>query len=283
MYKRQGQAVRQQIELARESTARLVGGEPRDVILTSGGTEAAVMALRGTLAARPRRRLLVTSLVEHGAVRELARDLERRERAEVHWLPVDGDGVFDADALARTLDTRRDDVALVSVMWANNETGVIQPIESIAATCREMEVPFHCDATQWVGRMPVDLGETPIDLLSFAAHKFHGPKGVGVLVSRPGVRLAPQAVGHQERDRRAGTENVAGIIGLGVAADEAALWLSTDGRETLAAERDRLERALVAAIRDARVNGVGAPRTWTTTNIAFPGCDAEAVLSLIHI
>jgi cysteine desulfurase len=174
-------------------------------------------------------------------------------------------------------------VALVSVMWANNETGVLQPVHSIGERCRARGVRFHCDATQWVGRMPTDVANLPVDLVTASAHKFHGPKGVGVLWVRGGVRVLPQVIGGpQERDRRGGTENVAGIVGTGVAADAAVAWLADPaGRERGAAMRDDFERAVLAAVPDAVVNGGSALRLWNTSNIGFPGLEAEALLLLL--
>jgi cysteine desulfurase len=201
----------------------------------------------------------------------------------VAWVPPDEGGVIDLAALEAALDAHGGDVALVSVMGANNETGVLQPLQAIGERCRARGVRFHCDATQWVGRMPTALAGMPVDLVTASAHKFHGPKGVGALWVRSGVRVAPQVVGGpQERDRRGGTENVPGIVGMGAAAEAALAWLSDPAhREAGAARRDRLERAILAAVPDAVVNGAGAARLWNTTNIGFPGLEAEAILLLL--
>jgi len=278
---RAGQRVHQRMELARESIANLVGCKPRDLIFTSGGTEATNLAIMGSLRAQPERKVLITSRTEHGAVRTFATRLAA-EGCEVIWLPNDSDGVIDLDSLRQTIASRGKDIALVSVMWTNNETGVIQPIERIAAICRDAGVRFHTDATQWVGKMPTNVSALPIDLMNFASHKFHGPKGVGALYVRPRVKLIPQVVGgSQERSRRGGTENTPGIVGMGVAAELATKWLAGDGRQRAAKLRDRFEQAVIDAVPGAVVNGGDAPRGWGTANIAFPGIEAEAVLLLL--
>lgn len=280
---RAGIDARHSVELARESVARLLGAQPREVVFTGGGTESASLAIAGTLDALAGPRTLVTMRTEHSAVREACEALEARGRARVAWVPAGADGVIDLDALDAALDAHAGDVALVSVMWANNETGVLQPVRSIGERCRARGVRFHCDATQWVGRTPTDVANLPVDLVTASAHKFHGPKGVGVLWVRGGVRVLPQVIGGpQERDRRGGTENVAGIVGAGVAADAAVAWLADPaGRERGAAMRDDFERAVLAAVPDAVVNGGSAQRLWNTTNIGFPGLEAEALLLLL--
>ena len=277
---RSGQAVRRQVELARESVCRLIGCRDRELVFTSGGTEAANMAVRGSLAALPQRPVLVTSRLEHHCVREVAEAVERRG-SEVVWLPNDSRGLVDCGALEELLTARAGEIALVSIMWANNETGVIQPIEAIGRMCREQGVRFHSDATQYVGKMPVDVASLPIDLLGFSAHKFHGPKGIGALYVREGVRIAPQMIGGpQERERRGGTENVAGIIGLGATAKLASVWLATNERERLRELRDSFERRLREAL-DVSINGTEAPRLWNTSNIGFAKLEAEAILLML--
>lgn len=280
---RAGIDARHSVELARESVARLLGAQPREVVFTGGGTESASLAIAGTLDALAGPRTLVTMRTEHSAVREACEALEARGRARVAWVPAGADGVIDLGALDAALDAHAGDVALVSVMGANNETGVLQPVHSIGERCRARGVRFHCDATQWVGRMPTDVANLPLDLVTASAHKFHGPKGVGFLWVRAGVRVLPQVIGGpQERDRRGGTENVAGIVGTGVAADAAVAWLAdASGRERGAAMRDAFERAVLAAVPDAVVNGGSAQRLWNTTNIGFPGLEAEALLLLL--
>jgi cysteine desulfurase len=280
---RAGIDARHAVELARESVARLLGARPAEVVFTGGGTESASLAIAGTLDALDGPRTIVSMRTEHSAVREACEALEARGRARVAWVPPAAGGVIDLEALDAALDAHGEDVALVSVMGANNETGVLQPLRSVGERCRARGVRFHCDATQWVGRMPAALADLPVDLVTASAHKFHGPKGVGALWVRTGVRVAPQVVGGpQERDRRGGTENVPGIVGMGVAAEAAITWLSDPAhREAGAARRDRLERSILSAVPDAVVNGAGAARLWNTTNIGFPGLEAEAILLLL--
>lgn len=280
---RAGIDARHAVELARESVARLLGARPGEVVFTGGGTESASLAIAGTLDALGGPRTIVSMRTEHSAVREACEALEARGRARVAWVPPAEGGVIDLAALEAALDAHGGDVALVSVMGANNETGVLQPLQAIGERCRARGVRFHCDATQSVGRMPTALAGMPVDLVTASAHKFHGPKGVGALWVRSGVRVAPQVVGGpQERDRRGGTENVPGIVGMGAAAEAALAWLSDPAhREAGAARRDRLERAILAAVPDAVVNGAGAARLWNTTNIGFPGLEAEAILLLL--
>lgn len=286
---RAGQMVRQQMELARELTARLIGCEGRELTFTSGGTEAADLAICGSIDAwrhaHPNRTpILVTSRLEHSAVRELAERLSQRG-VEVIWLDNDDRGLIELEHLDTVLTERGGDTALVSIMWANNETGVLQPIEAIGEICRRHAVRFHTDATQWVGKHPVNAHALPADLLSFAAHKFHGPKGAGCLYARKGVRLDAQVIGGpQERERRGGTEHVGGILGLGKAAELALKWLSSDGTNHQEALRDRFEHAVLNACDGAHVNPrdrAAVNRLWNTSNIAFPGLDAEAVLLML--
>ena len=278
---RPGQAVRRKVDLARQSIAQLIGCNDRDLVFTSGGTEAANLAVRGSLQAQPDRRVIVTSAVEHSAIRELCTRLGE-QGVEVIRLPNDDDGVVDVAALESLLADRADEIALVAVMWCNNETGVIQPVERIGSLCREHGVRFYTDATQWVGKMPVDVSGMPIDLLSFASHKFHGPKGVGGLYVRPRMRIMAQTIGGpQERERRGGTENVPGIIGMGVAATLARTWLQTDERDRLASMREAFERRILETVEDTVLNGINAPRNWNTSNIAFAGLEAEAILLLL--
>ncbi|MBM4108188.1 MAG: cysteine desulfurase [Phycisphaerae bacterium] len=274
---REGQTARREVELARRDVAALIGGEPRDLIFTSGGTESCDLAIRGLLAGA-KAPVLATTRVEHAAVRELAEHLERTGAARVVWIPLltDGSGQVDLLALASLLDAERP--TLVSVQWANNETGVAQAIDLVSRLCRSAGVPLHCDAVQWVGKEPTDVRSAGVDLLSLSAHKFHGPKGVGALWVRRGVRLRPTLIGTQELGRRGGTENVPGIVGAGAAAREAAAWLK-DGaaRDRMQGLRDRFERGVLDRVAGAVVNG-GGPRVWNTTNIGFPGAHSEALL-----
>lgn len=278
---RPGQAVRAKLDLAREEIAKLLNCKRNELLLTSGGTEAVNMAMRGSLASQPSRNVIVTSKLEHSAVRETAETLGRTG-VEVLWVQCDGNGVIDLNHLETLLRQRADDIALVSIMWANNETGVLQPVAEIGQLCRELGVRFHTDATQYVGKMPADMAELPVDLLNFAAHKFHGPKGVGGLYMRSGVKLpALISGGPQERQRRGGTENVAGILGMGEAARLARLWMSTDEPARLAAARDQFEQRILDTVEETSINGRGAPRLWNTANIAFHKLEAETILLLL--
>jgi cysteine desulfurase len=283
---RAGGEAKRVVELARESVAALVGCQERELVFTSGGTEGANLAIRGTIehfaAHEPRRRVLVTTRFEHSAVRELAQQLEKRS-TEVVWLPgaAGHPGTPDLEALAALLAARADEVALVSLMWANNETGAITDIARAGALCREHGVRLHTDATQWVGKMPTDLAALQVDLASFAAHKFHGPKGVGALYLRRTVRVSPQTFGGpQERDRRGGTENVPGIAGMGAAADLARACLAGDCVVRGSALRDHFEEA-VAEATGGVIHGHDTPRLWNTTNIGFAKLEAEAILLLL--
>ncbi|MCH7700470.1 MAG: aminotransferase class V-fold PLP-dependent enzyme [Planctomycetes bacterium] len=269
-----GQSVRHRMECARAQVASLVGADPREIVFTAGGTESINLAIRGTLSVSGNKRHLVTSTVEHSAVRNLARQL-RREGYDVTEVGVDRSGRLDLDRLTERL---RDDTALISVMYANNETGVVFDVESVAALAAERDIPLHLDAVQAVGKVGIDLARLPATLMSISAHKFHGPKGAGALYVRRGARLRSlQYGGRQERDLRPGTENVPAIIGMGVAAEAVANELA-DGASRVAQLRDRLEAGLRGSAPRVHVNGHGAPRLPNTTNIAFPGVRAEALL-----
>lgn len=279
---RAGQAARQGVELARAELASLIGARPREITFTSGGTESIHLAIRGVLERSPKP-VLVTSRVEHAAVRELAAHLEKAGRAEVRWVPVADGGLVDVDAVAHLAAG----ASLVSIQWVNNETGAIQPVGQVGQICSHTGALFHCDATQWVGKMPTSVASPDgprFDLMSFSAHKLHGPKGVGVLWTRPGVGLRPVVQGSQELGRRGGTENVPGIFGAGVAAREAKDWLADPSRRDAVAElRDRFERAVLDAVPDAVINAPRdrSRRLWTTSNIGFPRLEAEALLILL--
>lgn len=278
---RAGQDARNQVELARAAVASLVAADPKEIIFTSSGTEAIDLAIRGSLASLPNSPtppVVVSTAVEHAAVRDLLGHLAKRGQIELRLATVSRDGIVDPDSLAPLLDA----ASLCSIQWANNETGIIQPLAHIARLCREKRVAFHADATQWIGKEPIDSSSPVPDLLSFAPHKFHGPKGVGVLRVRRGVPLAPTLLGSQELGRRGGTENVPGIVGAGVAAREAVAFLADPSlRAHQAALRDRFEAAILAAIPDAVVHGRAVPRLWNTSNIAFPRLQAEAVLLML--
>jgi len=282
---RAGQEARAAIEKARRSVADLINARPQEIVFTSGGTEAIGMAIRGALAlgAARRRDTIVTSPVEHSAVRELldalAKDRSLATPPQMRTLPIDADGVVQAEGLPGMIDER---VALVVCQWANNETGAIQPVQRIAETCAEQNVSFLCDAAQWVGKGgPTDVARTPVDLLTIVPHKFGGPKGVAALFVRGGRALPPLAPGSQELGRRAGTENTPAIVGFGVACDLAARRLADPSlNEDLSRRRDRLEQALLERLPDASINGPTPPgaRLPNTTNIAIPGAQAESLL-----
>jgi cysteine desulfurase len=271
-----GQRARQGLDEARAQVAGLVGCADAELMFTGGGTEAVNTAVRGLLAARAPRKRIVTTTVEHSATRELCAQLAK-EGAELVELPVDSTGALDLDRLAAAVT---DDTALVTTLWANNETGVLFPIDRIAAICKSRRVPYHCDGTQAVGKIPVNVAELGVDAMSFASHKFHGPKGVGALFARRGLRVRPLLIGGpQERARRGGTENVPGIIGMGQAAELARAALSEMAR--VARQRDRLEREILARIPDTHVNGRTDARLPNTTNIGFTRLEAEAILLLL--
>lgn len=282
-----GQESRQAIEEARHHVARLVGCEPREIIFTSGGTESDNAAIHGLLAARAPRRLVVTSTVEHSAVREplaaLAKSGGGGGGIEVQRIAVNHQGVLDMDLFADLLARRAADIALVTMMWANNETGVLFDIPAIGDLCRRHQVPLHVDAVQAVGKIPLSLRALPIDLLSISAHKFHGPKGVGALVVRRGTRWQPwQRGGPQELDRRGGTENLPGIAGMGKAAQLAAAALADNATwPRIRTLRDRLESAILQRIPDTHLIGDPNNRLANTTNLAFAGLEAEAILLLL--
>ncbi|MBX3316087.1 MAG: aminotransferase class V-fold PLP-dependent enzyme [Phycisphaeraceae bacterium] len=292
---RPGQAARQAVDLARKSVAALIGARPREITFTGSGTESIVAAIVGSLR-QTSRRVVATTAVEHNAVRELMDDLVERDRAERVLLPLDSDGRVDLHTAASLLN---DQTAVVSVQWCNNETGVIQPVEELSRLARSVGAVFHCDATQWVGKMPTSVGTAPmqhgdvrpataawtdVDVLTFSPHKFHGPKGIGVIWTRPGTRLRPIIFGSQELGRRGGTENVPGILGAGIAAKEALAFLADPStRAALAQLRDRFERMVLDRVHDAVLNKPKNPfhRMWNTASIGFPALEAEALLLLL--
>ncbi len=276
-----GRAARQAVDTAREQVAALINADPREVFFTSGGTESDNLAIRGTIAAARRTRpLIAASAVEHHAVLHAVDHAAHYDGAEVRELEVDATGQVDLDAVEAVV---REGALLVSVMHANNETGVVQPIERVAALCAEHGVLFHCDAVQSAGRIPVDVKAAPVHLLALSAHKLYGPKGVGACYVRKGTPLVPLAVGGaQERGRRAGTENVAAIVGFGKACELARAELA-ESAQRLARLRDRLEEGIRAALPDARVNGEGAPRLPHLLNVAFPGFEAESLILALDL
>ena len=270
-----GQRAKARLDGARAAVAALVGGDPTEVIFTGSGTEADVLAVRGAAEAlEPSgRRHLVVSTIEHEAVLQTARALARRGW-EVSWLGVDRSGVVAPDALAALITDR---TALVSVMLANNEVGTIQPIAELAAAAHARGALFHTDAVQAAGKLPIDAAALGVDLLAISGHKFSGPKGTGALWVRRGTRLIAQMTGgRQERNRRAGTENVPALVGLGVAAARARTRLADIDR--VAALRAALERDLLAAVPGTHVNGRRDARVANTSNIGFEGVEAESLV-----
>ena len=262
-----GQEARQRLEAARRQVAGRLGCEAKEVVFTSGGTEADNLAILGTARGNGH---VITSGVEHPAVLNTCAQLER-EGSAVTWLPVDGAGLVDPDDVRRAL---RPDTVLVSVMHANNETGVLQPIREIARVSRKAGVRLHCDGVQTVGRTAVDVRRLCVDLLSLSGHKFGAPKGVGALYVASGVELRPLTFGgRHERERRAGTENVPGGLALGRAAT-----LDLERWTELARLRDRLEAGVLARVPGAIVNGAGAERLANTSNIRFDGVEGEAMV-----
>jgi cysteine desulfurase len=265
------------IREAREQVANLLGCHPSEVIFTSCGTESDSAAIHGTLAAFPHRRKVITTRVEHPAVLAVCRDLESHGYTVIE-LGVDKLGQLDLNELEAELD---DDTALVTIMSANNETGVIFPVEQIAEMVTDRGISFHTDAVQIVGKVPLDLSKSRINLLSFSGHKLHAPKGVGVLYVKKGTRMAPFLLGgHQEGGRRAGTENVAGIVGLGKACELAATHMDDENRRVRAL-RDKLEAEILKSCPDSRVNGDTEHRLPNTTNISFEYIEGEAILLLL--
>ncbi len=285
-----GQEARAAVETAREQVAALIAAKPQEIVFTSGGTESDNHAIFGSLlsstsspsfasvtsGAPPH---LITSAIEHEAVLNSFQELERRGAA-VTYLRVHRDGLLD---LSELRDALRPETALISFMHANNELGVIQPLAEIAKIAREKKMCFHTDAVQSAGKIPVDVNELGVDLLSLSAHKFYGPKGVGALFVRSGTKLRQFLFGgHHQRGFRPGTENVPGIVGMGKAAEIAHQLLAGDARR-ISTLRDRLEHGLLARVPDARVNASGAPRTPNTSNISFAGIEGEALVIALDL
>ncbi|HEY3602304.1 MAG TPA: cysteine desulfurase NifS [Chthoniobacterales bacterium] len=269
-----GTRVKEATNLAHERVAAMLGCEPNEVVFTSCGTESDNAAIHSALQMSPDRRHIVTTSVEHNAVLNYCEAVVRRG-SQVTVVPVDEQGHLDAEEVEAAI---RPETAVVSVMWANNETGVIYSIEKIAAICRAKGVFFHTDAVQAVGKMPINLARLPIHFLSLSGHKLHAPKGVGALYLNKRARFQPLIVGGpQEGGRRAGTDNVASIVGLGKAAELAVKTLEEENSRVRAL-RDRFEKTLLAELEDVQVNGDPRARLPNTSNLAFTGVDAQAVL-----
>jgi cysteine desulfurase len=286
----QGQYARAAVDHARSSIAKLLHCRTSEIVFTSGGTESDNLAIFGVIPAQPSTTgepiHVITTSIEHHAVLHAAESLAKRN-IEVTFLPCTPQGIVEPATLQSAL---RPNTRLVSVMFANNETGVIQPIAELAAiTHAHSEAAlFHTDAVQAAGKLPIDLSPNGplnhVDLLTFSGHKIYAPKGTGVLFVRRNVRLAPMLHGGtHERQRRAGTENVAGIVGLGKAAELAQAWLTTDGPEKLTALRDRLEQGILAQIDECNVNGAGASRVSNTANLFFDHVEAEALVIALDL
>lgn len=272
-----GHQVARHIDGAREKVAALIGADPKEVVFTSCGTESNNAALHSALVAHPDKRHVITTAVEHSANISFAEHLTKRG-FEVTLLPVRGDGSLDLALLEKSI---RKDTAIVSVMWANNETGVIFPVADIARLCREKGVLFHTDAVQTPGKLKIDVKELGVDFLSLSAHKLHAPKGVGLLYVRKRTKFAPYVIGgHQERGRRGGTENVAGIVAFGRAAELAMSRLQEENTRVKAL-RDRLEDTILASVPNTARNGAREPRLPNTSNLAFDFVEAEAILMLL--
>ena len=276
-----GQRAKAIIDEARSAVAGLIGADPGDVVFTGGGTEGDNLAIRGIAEALDPtgRKHLIASAIEHEAVLNTLKALARRGW-KTTLLPVNETGIVSPDTLRSAMT---DDTALVSVMHANNEIGTVQPIPELAAIARERRALFHTDAVQSAGKIPTDVKTLGVDLLSISAHKFYGPKGVGALWIRRGVRLQPPLTGgKQERSRRAGTENVAGIAGMGVAAREAIAKMASEATR-LAALRDRLEDGILRNVTGTALNGVRSARVPNTTNISFDRTEAESLLIALDL
>ncbi len=272
-----GGQVGRKIGEARERVAALLGADPSEIVFTSCGTEGDNTAIRSALEALPEKRHVVTTRVEHPAVLNLVNHLVKKGY-HVTLLGVDEQGMID---LAELEDSLRDDTAIVSIMWANNETGTVFPIEKAAEIVKSRGILFHTDAVQAVGKIPIDLRKLPADFLVLSGHKLHAPKGVGALYVRKGTPYRPFLIGgHQERGRRGGTENVPGIIGLGKACELAREHMDEENTRVRAL-RDRLEAGLLAAIPDTRLNGHPTERLPNTVNLSFKFVEGEAILLLL--
>jgi cysteine desulfurase len=267
------------IAIARENLANLIGATPQEIVFTSCGTESDGTAIRAAIESYPAKKHLVTSRVEHPAIKNLYEALSKKGY-RITFVPVDRIGRLDIDFL---YDSLSDDTAIVSIMWGNNETGVIFPIEEISQEVKSRGILFHTDAVQAVGKLPINVGETGVDMLSLSGHKFHSPKGIGALYIRKGTKFSPFMIGgHQERGRRGGTENTASIIGLGKAAELAGAHLAENGYERVSRLRDRLEQTLLDKVSNAFINGDPTNRLPNTTSVAFEYVEGEAILLMMN-
>lgn len=265
------------IQQSRERVAALIGASPEEIVFTSCGTESDSTAIQAAIQSNPGKKHIVTTRVEHPAVKSLCEHLAKKGY-RITFVPVDRKGRLDMDALIKSLG---DDTVIVSIMWANNESGVIFPIDEIVKHVKEREIIFHTDAVQAVGKIPVDVGRLPVDMLSLSGHKIHAPKGVGALYVRKGTKFSPFLIGgHQEKGRRGGTENVASIVGLGKACELAISHLSEqNGR--VRQLRDTLENGLLKQVPKALINGDPENRLPNTTSISFEYIEGESILLLM--
>lgn len=269
-----GGQLHRKVEEARERVAHLIGAETEEIIFTSCGTESDNTAILSAAESFPQKRHIITTRVEHPAVLNFCRHLARKGY-RITFLPVDSNGRLSIEELFRVLD---DDTVLVTIMYANNEVGNIFPISAIGSVLKERRILFHTDAVQVPGKLPLDMKTLPVDMLSLSGHKLHAPKGIGILYVRKGTRFYPYLIGgHQERGRRAGTENVASIIGLGKACELAAENITAEAG-FLSRLRDKLEKALIERCPDVRINGDVTSRLPNTTNLSFEYVEGEAIL-----
>jgi cysteine desulfurase len=270
-----GREARQAVDEAREKAARLIGAKPAEIIFTSGGTEADNLAIKGVALARERKgKHIITSTIEHHAVLVPCQYLEKRG-FEVSFLPVDHSGLLDPDDVKRAIT---DKTILISIMHANHEVGTIEPLEEIGKLAMERDIPFHTDAIQSVGKVPIDVGALGVNLLSLSAHKLYGPKGVGALYIRKGTKILPQVYGgHQELNFRAGTENVAGIVGLGKAAEISLHKVQVEGKR-ICRLRDMLWEMIKERVGSVRLNGHPTRRLPNTLNVSFDLVEGESLV-----
>jgi cysteine desulfurase len=272
-----GQETRAAVERARDAVASLLGCRASEIVFTSGGTEADNLAIAGLTSAGEH---VITSTIEHHAVLNACKHLEETGR-EVTSVPVDGRGLVDPDDVRREL---RRNTSLISIMMANNETGVLQPVEEIGKIAAEAQVYFHTDAVQAAGKVPIDVKRIGCHALTISGHKMHAPQGVGALYVRNGARLQPLFYGgRHERSRRAGTENVPGIVALGKAAELAMQAFNRSENKKMSALRDRLEKGIITQVEDAGVNAEGTPRVPNTTSIYFDHIDGEAMVIALDL
>lgn len=267
------------IKTARENVANLIGAAPGEIVFTSCGTESDGTAIRAAIESYPDKKHIVTSRVEHPAIKNLYESLSKKGYRAT-FVPVDGSGRLDIDYLYNSLS---EDTAIVSLMWGNNETGVLFPIEEISREVKSRGILFHTDAVQAVGKIPINVTESGVDMLSLSGHKLHAPKGIGALYIRKGTKFSPFMIGgHQENGRRGGTENTASIIGLGKAAELAFEHLESKGYDAVSRLRDKLEYALLEKVPNAIVNGDPTSRLPNTTSIAFEYVEGEAILLMMN-